>query len=145
MRLWTLHPCYLDVRGLCGLWREALLAQKVLRGETKGYRNHPQLTRFLAHPQPLEAISTYLLAVYAEGEKRGYRFDREKILTSKQAQPIPAARGQLLYEWAHLQKKLELRAPELFVYYQDVSIPEPHPLFTIVEGDVESWEIQKSD
>ncbi|WP_338140756.1 pyrimidine dimer DNA glycosylase/endonuclease V [Candidatus Nitrotoga sp. 1052] len=27
MRLWTLHPCYLDSRGLVALWREALLAQ----------------------------------------------------------------------------------------------------------------------
>ncbi|MFZ2406304.1 MAG: pyrimidine dimer DNA glycosylase/endonuclease V [Methylobacter sp.] len=32
--------------GLLALWREALLAQKVLRGESRGYRHHPQLARF---------------------------------------------------------------------------------------------------
>ncbi|HEU5178767.1 MAG TPA: pyrimidine dimer DNA glycosylase/endonuclease V, partial [Burkholderiales bacterium] len=32
MRLWSLHPKYLDARGLVALWREALLAQAVLRG-----------------------------------------------------------------------------------------------------------------
>ena len=43
MRLWSLHPKYLDKLGLLGLWRESLLAQKVLLGKTKGYKNHPQL------------------------------------------------------------------------------------------------------
>jgi hypothetical protein len=38
MRLWTLHPKCLDARGLVVPWREALLAQKVLRGETRGYK-----------------------------------------------------------------------------------------------------------
>ncbi len=43
MRLWTLHPKHLDPQGLVALWREALLAQAVLRGRTVGYRHHPQL------------------------------------------------------------------------------------------------------
>jgi len=30
MRLWSLHPRYLDAKGLVALWREGLLAQKVL-------------------------------------------------------------------------------------------------------------------
>ena len=34
MRLWTLHPKYLDARGLVALCCEALLAQKVSRGAT---------------------------------------------------------------------------------------------------------------
>ncbi len=46
MRLWSLHPSHLDSRGLVALWREALLAQKVLRGLTRGYKHHPQLARF---------------------------------------------------------------------------------------------------
>lgn len=36
MRVWSLHPTYLDQQGLCGLWRETLLCQKVLAGGTKG-------------------------------------------------------------------------------------------------------------
>ncbi|MEN6399799.1 MAG: pyrimidine dimer DNA glycosylase/endonuclease V, partial [Rectinema sp.] len=29
MRLWTLHPQYLDQKGLTAAWREGLLAKKV--------------------------------------------------------------------------------------------------------------------
>lgn len=43
MRLWSLHPSLLDRAALIAGWREALLAQKVLRGQTTGYRHHPQL------------------------------------------------------------------------------------------------------
>ena len=52
MRLWTLHPRHLDRQGLTGAWREALLAQAVLAGRTRGYREHPQLLRFREHPDP---------------------------------------------------------------------------------------------
>ena len=48
MRIWSVHPQYLDRQGLTAGWREGLLAQKVLTGTTKGYRNHPQLRRFRA-------------------------------------------------------------------------------------------------
>ena len=44
MRLWSLDPALLDRRALVAGWRETLLAQKVLRGETKGYTRHPQLS-----------------------------------------------------------------------------------------------------
>jgi len=67
MRLWSIHPKYLDVQGLLGLWREGLLAQKVLLGETKGYRNHPQLIRFKRTPDPVLYLGTYLYYVYQEG------------------------------------------------------------------------------
>lgn len=46
MRIWSLHPKYLDTKGLVALWRETLLAQHVLSGKTKRYKNHPQLARF---------------------------------------------------------------------------------------------------
>lgn len=37
MRLWSIHPRYLDTKGLVALWRETLLlAQAVLFGNTKG-------------------------------------------------------------------------------------------------------------
>jgi len=43
MRIWSLHPKYLDSKGMVALWREALLAKQVLLNKTKGYKNHPQL------------------------------------------------------------------------------------------------------
>ena len=45
MKLWSIHPKYLDAKGLVALWREALLAQKVLDGKTEGYKNHPLKAR----------------------------------------------------------------------------------------------------
>ena len=79
MRLWTLHPSHLDARGLVALWREALLAQKVLLGGTRGYRHHPQLLRFREGPAPVASIVAYLDAVAGEAEARGYAFDRSRI------------------------------------------------------------------
>ena len=79
MRLWTLHPALLDARGLVALWREGLLARKVLRGRTAGYRHHPQLERFRACARPLHAVDAYLWAVHAEATARGYAFDAGKL------------------------------------------------------------------
>ena len=68
MRIWSLHPKYLDTKGLVALWRETLLAKQVLQNKTKGYRNHPQLNRFKNHSEPLEAINYYLSIVFKEAE-----------------------------------------------------------------------------
>ena len=79
MRIWSLHPSLLDRRALVACWRETLLAQKVLRGPTRGYTNHPQLIRFRAHPQPLEAVAAYLSGLADEADTRGYSFNRALI------------------------------------------------------------------
>lgn len=141
MRIWTLHPKYLDARGLVALWRETLLAQAVLRGQTRGYTRHPQLNRFRAAPDPLAAIAAYLHAVHAEALRRGYAFDAARIAASGPALPLDATRGQLDYEWAHLRAKLRVRAPDDLAALASIAIPDAHPLFRIVPGDVEAWEI----
>ena len=79
MRIWSLHPSLLDRRALVACWRETLLAQKVLRGLTRGYTNHPQLIRFRAHPQPLEAVAADLCGLADEADARGYSFNRALI------------------------------------------------------------------
>lgn len=140
MRLWTLHPKYLDAKGLVALWREGLLAQKVLRGATRGYRHHPQLTRFRGHPQPLAAIGSYLNVVLEEAGQRGYNFDGTKIPKKSKARVLKETRGQLLHEWEHLKGKLKRRDPKRFAACADVAEPEPHPLFKIVAGGVQDWE-----
>lgn len=140
MRLWTLHPKYLDAKGLVALWREGLLARSVLKGATKGYRRHPQLERFRAHASPLTAINTYLLEVVIEAEKRGYSFDRRKIGPPRGAVVLNATHGQVAYEWKHLLRKLRARSPGLYVRRRRDAHPEPHPLFKMVRGGVESWE-----
>lgn len=140
MRLWTLHPRYLDPQGLVAAWREALLAQKVLAGRTRGYRHHPQLARFSAHPDPLGAIAAFLDGIAAEAKARNYNFDATKISRRKFKGQIPETRGQLLYEWEHLRKKLRARSPAHFRQIQEVKRPDAHPLFQIVRGKIQEWE-----
>lgn len=141
MRLWTIHPRYLDAKGLLALWREGLLAQQVLRGNTKGYRNHPQLARFKSTGDPAGAVAAYLRVVHGEASRRGYRFAGEKVASTDFAGPIPCTRGQLLYEWAHLKNKLRARDPARCAEAEAVAEPDAHPLFRIVEGGVEDWEV----
>jgi len=142
MRLWTLHPQYLDTKGLLAVWREALLAQKVLQNETVGYRNHPQLRRFRASMDPVAAIGVYLQGIYQEAIQRGYQFEQTKIVRKEFNHQIACTRGQLLYEWEHLRKKLRQRDVNRYLAMERMNEPEPHPLFYIVEGDVEDWEIR---
>jgi hypothetical protein len=139
MRLWSLHPRYLDPQGLVALWREALLARAVLRNQTRGYRHHPQLARFQAQRTPRAAINAYLRAVSEEASTRGYAFDRSKVGPSHRAERILCTTGQLDYEWAHLLAKLKTRSPALHRRWRRER-PEAHPLFLVVDGPVEPWE-----
>ena len=141
MRLWTLHPKYLDARGLVSLWREALLAQAVLVRQTRGYTRHPQLIRFRDSPSPAKSIASYLQAVHAEATRRGYCFDIKKIASISSIEPIAVAQGQLDYEWAQLKAKLRVRAPSWLTRIKLFSRPEPHPLFHIIPGTIEEWEV----
>ncbi len=140
MRLWSLHPKYLDHKGLVALWRESLLAQKVLLGRTKGYRAHPQLVRFRSCPDPIRAVCCYLNEVLKEAEKRGYRFDGSKITRSGRCRKIRIQRGQMDYEWDHLLGKLKTRDPKKYEANKALVCPRPHPLFKIVPGGREEWE-----
>jgi hypothetical protein len=140
MRLWTLHPRYLDAKGLVAAWREALLAQKVLAGGTRGYRNHPQLARFRDHKRPLAAMASFLTRIADEAQERGYHFDTSKISHRKLRGQMDEAGGQLLYEWKHLQAKLRARSPAVYRKFIKVAMPEAHPLFRIVPGGVRDWE-----
>jgi hypothetical protein len=140
MRLWSLHPKYLDSKGLVALWREGLLAQAVLRGRTRGYRHHPQLTRFREHPRPLAAMSNYLEVVYNEARARGYSFDRSKIRAARKRVMIPVSQGQVRFEWRHLLRKLRDRSPHTWQSWSKLRIPQAHPLFTVRHGPIEPWE-----
>ena len=145
MRLWSLHPRYLDPQGLVALWREALLARAVLRGETRGYRNHPQLERFRAHGAPLKAIDWYLRAVHAEAVARGYSFDASKFVRVRSCAPTSVTAGQLQYEWDHLLRKLAVRNPALHERWRATLAPDCHPLFRPCPGPIAAWERPAGD
>ncbi|WP_448851258.1 pyrimidine dimer DNA glycosylase/endonuclease V [Corynebacterium sp. 335C] len=141
MRIWSVHPSYLDAKGLVACWRETLLAQKVLDGRTSGYRNHPQLERFRAQPDPLAAIGAYLEGLLAEADARGYDFDGSRILKPGGAPRIGVTTGQLDHEFRHLREKLAARSPgTLGSGPWAAGGAEAHPLFTVAEGPVADWE-----
>lgn len=140
MRLWSIHPKYLDSAGLVACWREALLAQKVLLDATKGYKFHPQLIRFRNTVDPMLMIGCYLDELWKEASRRGYHFDRSKIKHTGCYRRLPVTAGQIEFEWRHLLAKLQSRALTVYEANSQVAHPDPHPLFKVVPGDIEQWE-----
>lgn len=141
MRLWSIHSRYLDSKGLVALWREALLAQKVLQGGTIGYTNHPQLIRFKKTGKPVGAVADYLRCVADEADRRGYNFDRGKIAGDRFGEKIYVTAGQTEYEFNHLLKKLRKREPTLYRSLENTKKIDLHPVFEQISGDVEEWEV----
>src|SRR5262245_26566797 len=131
MRLWSIHPRYLDPQGLVALWREALLAQAVLLGRTRGYRHHPQLLRFQQAGRSEHAIGTYLTYVCDEATSRGYTFDSSRIVHSGRRSRLVVTTSQLLFERQHLQAKLAARSPEWLKTLPTTRAILPHPMFRI--------------
>ena len=140
MRLWSLHPSLLDPIGLVALWREALLAQKVLLGATKGYRHHPQLERFRQSRNSVRTIANYLWSVADEANKRGYHFDVSKIMMKRGKITIPVTRGQLAFELTHLKEKLRRRDPRQLALVEKRQRSKANPIFKTVEGPIALWE-----
>lgn len=144
MRLWSIDPHYLDSKGLVALWREGLLAQKVLQGQTKGYKNHSQLVRFKEQKDPVAAIACYLGAVAREADRRGYNFNRTKLAPYSNVKMMPVNKGQIDFEVEHLYKKLQVRDPIKAVVLDEIrqhGVVGAHPSFEVVDGMVESWEV----
>jgi hypothetical protein len=149
MRLWSLDFKYLDRKGLLAVWRESLLAKKVLEGKTKGYKNHPQLIRFKNSKNPLKTINLYLYEIYKESVKRGYSFNLSKIKLYFNKNPekfekIPLTKKQLIFEFNHLLKKLEER--DIIQYNKIVKTKKinPNNIFYLIEGEIENWENLKN-
>ena len=142
MRLWSLNPKYLDSKGLLAVWREGLLAKKVLEGRTKGYKNHPQLIRFKNFEEPLSAINSYLYYIFLESQHRGYSFNESKISFIKSRKTITITKGQLKYELEHLLKKLKIRDQKKFNEVKNLNLSkiETNPIFKVIEGKIEHWE-----
>lgn len=145
MRIWSLHPKYLDSKGLVALWRETLLAKHVLDGKTVGYKNHPQLDRFKQAENSLDCINLYLSMVYDEASSRGYNFNEHKFDRDFRPCTIKVTSGQMEFERTHLLRKLKIRDVKKFQAFMKTSFIEPHPLFKIVDGAIEKWEIIEPD
>jgi len=132
MRLWSLDPGLLDRQGILALWREGLLARRVLAGLTKGYRHHPQLTRFR---ERAEMFDDYLFYVLHESRCRGYRFDASKIHGGPALNIVTVTDGQLEFEYEHLAGKVARRSPDWHLGEMAAS-----PFFNVIPGPVADWE-----
>lgn len=141
MRLWSIHPKYLDSKGLVAVWREGLLAQKCLTGQTKGYTNHPQLNRFKAMSNSLNAIGGYLMTIISEAEQRNYNFDSSKILYKGKPLKMTVTTNQIAYEWQHFLKKIITRDPERHAQLMSIKKPNANPIFDVIPGVIADWEI----
>ncbi|MCA9459178.1 MAG: hypothetical protein KC550_01375 [Nanoarchaeota archaeon] len=141
MRLWSIHPKYLDSKGLVALWREGLLAKNVLEGNTIGYKNHPQLIRFKKLNFPISNINYYLSHIVDEAKIRNYNFDKSKLNPYGKKEVIQVTKGQIKYEFKHLLNKLKIRDPKKYDIYKDLEDIEVHPMFKVIAGDIENWEI----
>ena len=141
MRLWSIHPRYLDRQGLLALWREALLAQKVISGKTRGYKNHPQLLRFRKTRDPMRSIGYYLYVIVREAYRRGYCFDESKIFfCARKVSSVSLNRGQLKFEFKHFLAKAKKRSPAAYKKLLHINKIIPHPLFRVIKGKKEPWE-----
>jgi len=140
MRIWSIHPKYLDTKGLVALWRETLLAKHVLEGKTKGYTNHPQLLRFKNAENPINCIHFYLKHVWIEANQRAYQFDKSKFDENVNACCIIVTTGQVEYERQHLLNKLKIRDPLKYRLLEKSINTEIHPIFEQINGEIEKWE-----
>lgn len=140
MRLWSLDPAQLDRAALVSGWREGLLAQAVLLGRTKGYTRHPQLVRFQQLDEPVVGVATWLLGLADEADRRGYRFDRSRVVPAPDSTlRMTVTEDQLQLEWRHLLAKCEHRSPGWAAGLM-VRSPHAHPIFDVVSGPVADWE-----
>lgn len=140
MRLWSIDPEYLDSKGLVALWREGLLAKKVLEGKTRGYINHPQLFRFKNSKDPFFAINSYLFEIQKEALRRGYNFNIKKIKAFKAREVIKITSGQIEFEFKHLLCKLKKRDKSKFDEIKNIKKIKINKVFKKISGDVEEWE-----
>jgi hypothetical protein len=141
MRLWSIHPKYLDTKGLVAVWRESLLARKVLEGKTKGYKHHPQLNRFIDSNNALETINQYLYEIYKESVIRKYNFDKTRIYISKdKIDRICVNSEQINYEFELLKSKLIKRDYKKYLELNSIDDIELNPIFYEIIGKIEKWE-----
>lgn len=138
MRLWSIHPKYLDAKGLVALWREALLAKAVLENKTTGYKNHPQLKRFKEQKNPIKSIDNYLAHIFDEATKRNYKFSKRDL--KKCNKKINVTSKQIEFEFNHLKQKLKNRDLKKFNELKNTKEIETHPSFSKTIGSIEDWE-----
>ncbi|OQB09054.1 MAG: hypothetical protein BWY21_00959 [Parcubacteria group bacterium ADurb.Bin216] len=150
MRLWSIHPVYLDDIGLSRCYYEGIGGLKTMLG----MQRHPQLNRFKQSKDPVNNLKYYLIHVYTESvfrEKDYKHFELLEDLCLKSYKPdyIPVSNKQLEFEIRWLVGKMSTercynshqKIERLMYDYQNKNISSlTHHLFNVVDGEIEDWE-----
>jgi hypothetical protein len=72
--------------------------------------------------------------------KRGFNFNKNKINPDFVPTRLPVTDKQIKFELKHLLSKLETRDPEQFQKLSRKRKITVHPLFRIIDGEIEPWE-----
>lgn len=147
MRIWSFHPKYLDKQGLSRAINEGIAGNKALRKTGEGYppswEKHSQLERFKTTAIPGIYSQLYLDRLFMIKYNSWMLETNQEPFFDDIENPYPKLKvtiGQLKYEWQRYLKKISKRSPKLYEELKSIELPEPHPLFNIIDGDVESWE-----
>jgi len=89
----------------------------------------------------MACIGSYLHAIHDEALRRGYGFDRRRIIRVSRRIRLKSTVHQLAYEWHHLKAKLTVRDRKRLATLRGIRRPDPHPSFRIVAGPIEDWEL----
>lgn len=86
-----------------------------------------------------------MLKIYEEARKRSYCYNKSKIVkAAEKVEPIKITKGQILYEFHILKERVKGRDPKKYKEVLELERkgrrPKSHPLFVVIEGEVEPWE-----
>ena len=68
-------------------------------------------------------------------------FYKQKIDWSFRPTSLLVTKGQLQYESVHFLSKIKIRDPKKYKELKNLLSFDPHPLFNVIDGDTEDWEI----
>ena len=141
MRLWSLHPRYLDPKGLVALWREALARPGRAPGAIPGdIATIPSCSDSARSPLRVAASPSTFGPCTRNRSSEATASTGARLCTGGTVARVDVTRGQLDFEWRHLLAKLEKRNPPVLEALQNTGDPAPHPLFRVVPGAIEEWE-----
>ena len=70
-------------------------------------------------------------------------FNKSYFKRPAESVTLTVTQGQLIYEFNHLLGKLKVRDKALYDKLKNTKTIVPHPMFNIIKGGPEAWEIIK--
>ena len=106
------------------------------------------MTRFKEQTQIEDAETNYrfymLFVMYYKFNEWKKSIDTDALFTGfSWHRNMTVTDKQLKYEWQFYLNKLitqKGRDKELYEKLKGIELPEPHPLFDVIEGEIEKWE-----